>query len=62
MAKEKRYMAEAEAAAHYKENAAGNMRYILAKIPVATPKELAVIASFIRGLGVKGWAEQEVTV
>jgi hypothetical protein len=61
MAKEKRYMTEAEAAAHYEENAAANMRYIRAKIPTATPKQLALIAAFIQGMGVQGWTEQEVT-
>ena len=61
MAKEKSYMTEAETVAHYEENAAANMRYIRAKIPTATPKELALIAAFIHGMGVKGWTEQEET-
>ena len=36
-----------------------NIRYIRAKLPGATPEQLAIIAAFIRGLGVTGWSESE---
>ena len=31
-----------------------NQRYIYAKLPYATPRQLAMIAGFIRGMGICG--------
>lgn len=36
-----------------------NLRYIRAKLPSATARQLEIIAAFIRGLGVIGWSEAE---
>jgi hypothetical protein len=42
-------------AAKHAENRESNMRYIYAKLPCASPSELAWIAAFIRGLAISGW-------
>lgn len=36
-----------------------DLRYIYAKLPVATDVELGLLAAFIRGLGVIGWDDGE---
>ena len=36
-----------------------NIRFIRAKIVTASPAETAMIAGFIRGLGVVGWDDSE---
>ena len=59
MQTEKHYMTEEEEQAHYEAEADSNMRYIRAKLPVATPKHLALLAAAIRGMGIIGWARQE---
>jgi hypothetical protein len=46
-------------AARYEENREVNLRYIYAKLPYAEPSELALIAAFIRGMGVCGWHSGE---
>lgn len=49
----------ASSAARYEENRERNLRYIYAKIPNAEPSELAMIAAFIRGMGICGWHSGE---
>jgi hypothetical protein len=61
MKTEKHYMTEEEAQAHYKACAASNMRYIQEKLSSATPRQLALVAAFVRGMGIVGCTEQEVT-
>ena len=36
-----------------------NLRYIYAKLPFASPSELALIAGFIRGMRINGWYDGE---
>jgi hypothetical protein len=60
METEKRYLTKEEAQAYYAEYAAVNMRFILAKLPSATPKHLAMLAAVIRGMGIEGCAEEYV--
>lgn len=52
-------MTKAEERAYYERGKENNLRYIRTKIPHATPRELALIAAFIRGLGIAGWSESE---
>ena len=52
-------MTKAEERACYECRKEDNLQYIRAKIPHATPRELALIAAFIRGLGIVGWSESE---
>lgn len=59
METEKHYLTKEEAQAYYEEYAAVNMRYILAKLPAATPKHLAMLAAVIRGMGIAGCAEED---
>lgn len=54
-----RYMTQEEQKEHFERNKERNIRFIRAKLPKATPKELSMIASFIRGMGVDGWSESE---
>ena len=49
----------AATAARYEENREWNLRYIYAKLPNAEPSELAMIAAFIRGMGICGWHSGE---
>lgn len=56
-----RYMTKEEEKEHYEHNKENNLRFIRAKLPSATPKELGLIVAFIRGLGVVGWSESEYT-
>ena len=60
MKTEIRYMTEEESQAYYKVNEADNLRYISAKISVATPKQTSLIASVVRGMGIVGWSEEEL--
>lgn len=60
MKTEIRYMTEEESQAYYKANEADNLRYISAKISVATPKQTSLIASVVRGMGIGGWREEEI--
>lgn len=48
-----------EEQALYEREKENNIRYIRAKLPYASPSQLAFIASFIRGFGIEGWSESE---
>ena len=48
-----------EEQALYEREKENNIRYIRAKLPNASARQLAFIASFIRGLGITGWSESE---
>lgn len=39
--------------------AEGNLRYIRAKLPSATARQLEIIAAFIRALDIDGWSDSE---
>lgn len=52
-------MSEAEEMAHYEQNKERNLRCIRAKLPCASPRDLSLIASFIRGLHIDGWSDTE---
>lgn len=54
-----RDMSKEEERVSYEKEKEQNLRFIRAKLPGATPRELSLIASFIRGLKVKGWSESE---
>ena len=54
-------MTPEEENAHYEQNKELNLRYIRAKLPYASPKELALIAAFIRGFHIVGWSDTEYT-
>lgn len=41
------------------QNKAHNLRFIRAKIAVATPRQLNLIAGLIAGLGIEGWSSAE---
>lgn len=53
---------------YYEQNKESNLQFIRAKLPHASPRELGLMAAFIRGLAIDGWSEQaaalppEVTV
>lgn len=52
-------MTPEEENAHYEQNKESNIRYIRAKLPCASPRDLSLIASFIRGLHIDGWSDTE---
>lgn len=54
-----RYLTQEEEKEYFERNKERNIRFIRAKLPSATPRELSMIASFIRGMGVDGWSESE---
>lgn len=43
----------------FEKNAEINLRTIRAKLPGATPRQLYLIAGFMRGLQVEGWDQAE---
>lgn len=52
-------MTTEEEKAIYERNKESNLRYILAKLPGASTRDLALIAAFISGLGIYGWSDAE---
>ena len=52
-------MTKTEELAHYERDKEHNLRTIRAKIVHANAEQLALIAAFIRGLGVIGWDHAE---
>lgn len=43
----------------YERSKETNLRYILAKLPSASPRDIGLIAAFIMGLGIAGWSDAE---
>lgn len=52
-------MSNEQEKANYERNKESNLRYILAKLPGASTRDLALIAAFISGLGIYGWSGAE---
>lgn len=53
------YMTKEEAREYREKHKEDNLRFIRAKLPGATARELCILAAFIRGLGIAGWSESE---
>lgn len=54
-----KYMTKEEKQKHDERHKEDNLRFIRAKLPGATARELSILASFIRGPGVVGWSDSE---
>lgn len=52
-------MAEQELQAQYEHEKNSNIRFIRAKLPNASAFDLAMIAAFVRAMGIVGWSDSE---